>query len=115
NTKKKKKRKGKKMEDDDIGIDSRHEIGSADSARGKKRPRLSEDEPKLPRNPSDKDGERLIIILEQASLETAKVKDEYRLLNCDDHRTLLKKRGRDPSECRPDITHQVRIYFILFF
>ncbi|KAL3897865.1 MAG: hypothetical protein SGCHY_003119 [Lobulomycetales sp.] len=46
----------------------------------------------------------------QASLETVKVgsgKDgRYALLNCDDHQNILKKHNRDPSTCRPDITHQ---------
>jgi rRNA small subunit pseudouridine methyltransferase Nep1 len=48
----------------------------------------------------------LIVVLENASLQTAKIGDEYQLLNCDDHINFMKKRKRDPSEMRPDITHQ---------
>lgn len=34
---------------------------------------------------------------------------KFELLNCDDHKSLLLKNGRDVSSARPDITHQVRI------
>lgn len=30
----------------------------------------------------------------------------FELLNCDDHAGILKKNGRDPGSCRPDIAHQ---------
>lgn len=73
----------------------------------KKRKSLNPDEPKLPQTPTENTGPRLIVILENASLETVKVGKDYQLLNCDDHRTLLRKRKRDPAEYRPDITHQV--------
>ncbi|XP_022905203.2 ribosomal RNA small subunit methyltransferase NEP1 [Onthophagus taurus] len=49
---------------------------------------------------------RLIIILEQAQLESAKVGNSFELLNCDDHANILKKNNRDVGSCRPDITHQ---------
>lgn len=59
----------------------------------------------------------LIVVLSNATLETVKqggktAKKEkdtssYQLLNCDDHSHLLKKHGRDATEMRPDITHQV--------
>ncbi|XP_019526881.2 ribosomal RNA small subunit methyltransferase NEP1 [Aedes albopictus] len=49
---------------------------------------------------------RLVIILEGAQLETVKVGQVFELLNCDDHLSILKKNGRDPGSCRPDITHQ---------
>ena len=53
---------------------------------------------------------RLIVVLEQCSLETVKLgkgkEGHYSLLNCDDHHHLLKKHNRDISESRPDITHQ---------
>ncbi|KND00131.1 18S rRNA pseudouridine methyltransferase [Spizellomyces punctatus DAOM BR117] len=53
---------------------------------------------------------RLIVVLQQASLETVKLgkgkEGHYALLNCDDHHHLLKKHGKDVSESRPDITHQ---------
>ncbi|XP_017782424.1 PREDICTED: ribosomal RNA small subunit methyltransferase NEP1 [Nicrophorus vespilloides] len=49
---------------------------------------------------------RLIIILEDAQLESVKVGNGFELLNCDDHAHILKKNNRNPSEVRPDITHQ---------
>ncbi|KAJ3051651.1 Ribosomal RNA small subunit methyltransferase mra1 [Rhizoclosmatium sp. JEL0117] len=53
---------------------------------------------------------RLIVVLEQASLETVKLgkgkEGHYALLNCDDHGHILKKNKRDLSESRPDISHQ---------
>ena len=56
---------------------------------------------------------RLIVILDGAQLETVKNGNDYELLNCDDHTSLLRKRKRDASEVRPDITHQViRVYFL---
>ncbi|KAI8846154.1 Alpha/beta knot methyltransferase [Chytridium lagenaria] len=61
--------------------------------------------------PKPKDSaKRLIVVLEQASLETVKLgkgkEGHYALLNCDDHHHILKKNQRDLSESRPDITHQ---------
>ncbi|XP_063818572.1 ribosomal RNA small subunit methyltransferase NEP1 [Pseudophryne corroboree] len=49
---------------------------------------------------------RLIVLLEGASLETVRVGKTYELLNCDQHKSVLVKNGRDPGEVRPDITHQ---------
>ncbi|KAL9184553.1 hypothetical protein ACHAXT_012523 [Thalassiosira profunda] len=51
---------------------------------------------------------RLIVLLDQAKLETVKNRrGNYELLNCDDHRDLCKKKlKRDPKEFRPDICHQ---------
>ena len=50
----------------------------------------------------------VIILLDQASLETVKNKRGiYELLNCDDHRDLCKKKLRKDSNLfRPDILHQ---------
>lgn len=45
-------------------------------------------------------------VLEQATLEVAKVGKGYDLLNSDDHGSFLKRHGKDPSHYRPDITHQ---------
>ena len=36
------------------------------------------------------------------------------LLNCDEHQGLIAKSGREVSEARPDITHQVRHFFFAF-
>ncbi|KAM4682084.1 ribosomal RNA small subunit methyltransferase NEP1 isoform 1-T1 [Amazona ochrocephala] len=49
---------------------------------------------------------RLLVVLEGASLETVKVGKTFELLNCDKHKALLLRNGRDPAEVRPDITHQ---------
>lgn len=67
--------------------------------------------PKVPKSLKDKTSQqRLIVVLEQASLETVKLgkgkEGHYQLLNCDDHHHILKKHGRDLSESRPDISHQ---------
>lgn len=59
---------------------------------------------------------RLIVVLEQACLETYKMpsgskggEDKYVLLNCDDHQRVLARMGRDIAEARPDIVHQVSL------
>jgi rRNA small subunit pseudouridine methyltransferase Nep1 len=58
----------------------------------------------------------LVVVLSNASLETYRAahggkigpKDEkYSLLNSDEHIGIMRKMGRDISEARPDITHQV--------
>ena len=77
--------------------------------------------PKVPKTHAEKaNAPRLIVVLEQACLETYKVSsgsathargnkeagDKSALLNCDDHQKVLAKMGRDIAEARPDITHQ---------
>lgn len=60
----------------------------------------------------DKEGRKLIIILERANLEIVKIDATYRepssfqLLNCDEHMTQIRKLKKDPAFCRPDIVHQ---------
>jgi rRNA pseudouridine-1189 N-methylase Emg1 (Nep1/Mra1 family) len=49
---------------------------------------------------------RLIVVLEQAHLETVKWGKGFGILNVDDHSTVLKRSGRDFSTARPDILHQ---------
>jgi rRNA small subunit pseudouridine methyltransferase Nep1 len=65
---------------------------------------------------SDKDTQRLIVVLSNASLETYKAahggrggmkEDKYSLLNSDEHIGVMRKMNRDISDARPDITHQV--------
>ena len=52
-------------------------------------------------------GKKIIVILDQAKLETVKTrKGDFQLLNCDDHRDLMKKNKKDPAMYRPDIAHQ---------
>lgn len=81
--------------------------------------------PELPRlvaeqhNPiptNDKDTQRLIVVLSNASLETYRAfhggktggkEEKYSLLNSDEHIGVMRKMGRDISDARPDITHQV--------
>lgn len=68
---------------------------------------------------TDKDTQRLIVVLSNASLETYKashagrsgnIRDEkHSLLNSDEHIGVMRKMNRDISEARPDITHQVCI------
>jgi rRNA small subunit pseudouridine methyltransferase Nep1 len=51
---------------------------------------------------------RIIVLLDQASLETVKNRrGVYEILNCDDHRDLCRKKlKKDPNDFRPDILHQ---------
>ena len=71
---------------------------------------------------NDKDTQRLIVVLSNATLETYKAshgnsrapggrEEKFNLLNSDDHIGVMRKMGRDISEARPDITHQVRDLF----
>lgn len=60
------------------------------------------------RKASLKSKQKIIVLLDQARLETVKNKrGMFELLNCDDHRELCKKKlKRDPKDFRPDIAHQ---------
>ncbi|KAG6925364.1 EMG1, N1-specific pseudouridine methyltransferase [Chelydra serpentina] len=58
------------------------------------------------KRPRGQQRRRLLVLLEGASLETVKVGKTYELLNCDKHKSLLLRSGREPGEVRPDITHQ---------
>ena len=49
---------------------------------------------------------RLVVILEQASLEAAKVGNSFELLASEKHRNFLLKHKKDPASYRPDITHK---------
>lgn len=76
--------------------------------------------PKVPKTTTEKENtRRLIVVLESACLETYKVgKDKdarYQLLNCDDHQGILKKMGKEVTDARPDITHQVTycVFFVV--
>nr|AAZ75671.1 hypothetical protein [Sclerotinia sclerotiorum] len=67
---------------------------------------------------TDKDSQRLIVVLSNASLETYKqssgggrpgaraAEEKYSLLNSDEHIGIMRKMNRDISDARPDITHQ---------
>lgn len=62
----------------------------------------------LPSNGPLRQDKPIIILLDQATIESVKNKRNiYELLNCDDHRDYCKKKLRkDPNEFRPDILHQ---------
>jgi hypothetical protein len=67
-------------------------------------------EPKLPKSAEEKHtGRRVIVVLEKAALETVKTKRGFELLNADEHKGILLKHKKEPSEYRPDIVHQVRV------
>lgn len=99
----------------------RQTMSNTSSKRTRVGPSLVPMAPKLPKTHSEREAQpRLIVVLEQACLETYKVSsgsathsrgskeagEKYALLNCDDHQKVLAKMGRDISEARPDITHQ---------
>lgn len=60
----------------------------------------------LPAASVRKEAKRLIVVLENASLETVKWGKGFGLLNVDEHAGILRKHGRDFTAARPDITHQ---------
>lgn len=51
-------------------------------------------------------GQYLFVILEMASLETAKTRHGFELLNSTQHHSLLLKHKKSPEMYRPDIVHQ---------
>ena len=85
----------------------------------------------VPVSAHDNSTKRLIVVLSQASLEIFRAsghsnanpmsmngmragrigavskEDKFTLLNSDEHIGVMRKMGRDISEARPDITHQV--------
>lgn len=72
-----------------------------------------EDLKKIEKNISDDESEpvtstskQIIIILEDARLETVKTKKGFSLLSSDDNKGLHRKLHTDPKDYRPDITHQ---------
>jgi len=75
-------------------------------------------EQQVPLPSTDKDTQRMIVVLSNASLETYKSshgggnrpgakEEKYSLLNSDEHIGVMRKMNRDISDARPDITHQV--------
>lgn len=55
---------------------------------------------------TDEQKSRLFVVLEKASLETAKTKRGYELVSSDTHAGLLKRLKKKPGEFRPDIVHR---------
>ncbi|XP_017493577.1 PREDICTED: ribosomal RNA small subunit methyltransferase NEP1-like [Rhagoletis zephyria] len=82
-----------------------HEIPDANSAFKEKAGTDRLLNPKRFKNITNQ-SKRLIIILERANLEVVKVKTAFELLNTDDHGNFIRKHGKDPTSCRPDILHQ---------
>ncbi|KAL8202670.1 UNVERIFIED_CONTAM: 18S rRNA pseudouridine methyltransferase [Gekko kuhli] len=79
------------------------------AASARKRPRVTKEataESEGGLDPRRVGKRRLVVVLEGASLETVKVGKTYELLNCDKHKSVLLRNGRDPGVVRPDITHQ---------
>lgn len=67
--------------------------------------------PRVPRTLQEKENtKRLIVVLEDACIETVKAGKAFQLLNCDDHLSILRKNKRNLNDARPDITHQVCIF-----
>jgi rRNA small subunit pseudouridine methyltransferase Nep1 len=70
-------------------------------------PTIEASRPKIPKNYEEKaKARRLIVLLEEATLETVRIAGRDELLNSDDHAHYLRKHGRDLSSARPDVTHQ---------
>lgn len=54
----------------------------------------------------DDNKKRLIVILENCSLESAKVGKDYVILSSDRHSNFIRNQKKDPANFRPDILHQ---------
>ena len=54
----------------------------------------------------DPKDQKLIVVLDGANLETVKRRNDFELLNSDDHGSILRANRRDLNDARPDITHQ---------
>ncbi len=62
---------------------------------------------KIPKTVAEAQSEnKLIVVLEMACLETVKRKNDFELLNCDDHIPILRANKRDLADARPDVSHQ---------
>jgi rRNA small subunit pseudouridine methyltransferase Nep1 len=60
----------------------------------------------LPATLDDKlTGQRVIVVLEKASLELYHGKKGKEIMNCDDHKNQIVKSGKDFATYRPDIVH----------
>ncbi|KAJ3440456.1 nep1/mra1 [Anaeramoeba flamelloides] len=60
---------------------------------------------KRKRTRNKKNEKGVIVVLENASLETIKIDNRNELLNFDSHKKILAKKGEDISKARPDIVH----------
>ena len=48
---------------------------------------------------------RIIVVLDEVSLEIARTKRGVELINCDEHAKFITKIKKRPEDFRPDITH----------
>ena len=98
------------IREDEYGL-SYDEEDDDETRRTQRLPRrLAEPEESVPRR-------TLYVVLERASMEICRAapasghprhgKVKPTLLTCDDHQGLLVRMGREVSDARPDITHQV--------
>ena len=62
--------------------------------------------PQEPKKNQNKSKSKIIVLLDQAHLETVKTKNGIELVNCDMPNYILRKNQKDPKHCRPDICHQ---------
>ena len=68
---------------------------------------MSDDENDAETDSAPTSGQKIIVLLDLASLETVKTKrGDFQLLTCDDHISLMRKHNKDPKKYRPDILHQ---------
>lgn len=56
--------------------------------------------------PDDETSQRLIVVLDNASLEVGQTKHGFELLSMEEHYWLIKKKQKSPESFRPDIVHQ---------
>ena len=104
-------KKRKRRAEDDSGDSSSDDVSSDDGShqnetsvassspavlQGVVEPREhSSEAPRVPKTAAERDsGRRLIVVLEQAALETVKTNRGYQLLNAEDHRGVHKKLKR---------------------
>ncbi len=100
-----KKRRQQKEEDDEKDVSSSKKSATVEESNVVDTSRLQEQK-LLPQQRSNSTQKRLIVVLEQALLETVKWGKGFGLLNVDEHAGILRKHGRDFTSARPDIAHQ---------
>ena len=90
--------------DDDSSVVSSSSDSTSASPRNNKRPRIQQAPlqnaaaAEKPLGIEDKK-KRVIVLLDQARLETVKTKKgDFQLLNCDDHRDLCRKYKKNPAD-----------------
>ncbi|XP_042025332.1 ribosomal RNA small subunit methyltransferase NEP1-like [Salvia splendens] len=112
------KMKGQKRKNKDEKYDREQSVEMAEPSKrvktdgsgsdSEKEENLVSELPGIPIAPLDtgSNKQRVIFVLEKASLEIAKVGKTYQLLSSDEHATFLAKNKRNPADYRPDIAFQ---------